>query len=211
MAEQHPSNPAKRRRVSLLQSDSTSSAALFLELPHIRVENQTSSNGKESNEVHKDPGITISSTSKLAGQTVAPFLAQHIPEQYAPLGGQTDRNGVPIADPNSKFCYRHRPDLKCRRQANEPSMDQLQHVSSQQLLNVLNVTNWFDRRLRPYRKVTSRVLRMFGRCFQQRHPNIDSSCFKASLHNAAFHNCPTFQHMFANLSALTSSPPFRRN
>ncbi|MCJ1438419.1 hypothetical protein MMC27_007807 [Xylographa pallens] len=129
MAEQQPNNPAKRRRLSLLQSDPTGSAALFLELPpHIRVEDQNCRNEKESNEIHEDTGITISSTSKLAGQTVAPFLAQHIPEQYAPLGGQTDRNGVPIADPNSKFCYRHRPDLKCRRQANEPSMDQLQHA-----------------------------------------------------------------------------------
>ncbi len=35
----------------------------------------------------KDTSIGISATSKLAGQTVAPFLAKHIPGQYAPLGG----------------------------------------------------------------------------------------------------------------------------
>src|SRR5271156_1261320 len=29
-----------------------------------------------------DPTITIISTTRIAGQTVAPFLAKHIPEQY---------------------------------------------------------------------------------------------------------------------------------
>jgi len=73
----------------------------------------------------KDKSITIQSTAKHARQTVAPFLAKHIPSQYAPLG----KNGMPAGetkDPNSKFCYRHRPDMLCRRQADEPSMDKLQ-------------------------------------------------------------------------------------
>ena len=72
--------------------------------------------------------ITISATSKLAGQIVAPFLAKHIPDQYAPLGGMDSSGSPKVKDSNTKYCYRHRPDLKCRRQANEPSMDQLQHV-----------------------------------------------------------------------------------
>ncbi|MCJ1287048.1 hypothetical protein MMC26_006395 [Xylographa opegraphella] len=128
MADQQSHNSAKRRRLSSLQNEQTGSAALFLELPpRIRVDDQRFRKDKDSSEVHKDTGITISSTSKLAGQTVAPFLAQHIPEQYAPLGGQRSRKGASTADSNSKFCYRHRPDLKCRRQADEPSMDQLQH------------------------------------------------------------------------------------
>ncbi|KAG6985299.1 E3 ubiquitin ligase complex SCF subunit sconB [Physcia stellaris] len=71
--------------------------------------------------------ITISATSKLAGQIVAPFLAKHIPDQYAPLGGMDSSGSPKVKDSNTKYCYRHRPDLKCRRQANEPSMDQLQH------------------------------------------------------------------------------------
>jgi F-box/WD-40 domain protein MET30 len=65
---------------------------------------------------------------KLAGKNVAPFLAKHIPEQYAPLGSQTGQL-VEISSANSKYCYRHRPDLKCRRQADEPTMDKLQRVS----------------------------------------------------------------------------------
>lgn len=73
--------------------------------------------------------ISISASSKQAGQTVAPFLAKHIPEQYAPGGGLDSSGNAKVKDPNTKYCYRHRPDLKCRRQADEPSMDQLQHVS----------------------------------------------------------------------------------
>nr|POF22187.1 putative e3 ubiquitin ligase complex scf subunit sconb [Quercus suber] len=88
------------------------------------------------------PAISLPSTSKQAEQTVAPFLTKHIPEQYNPVsaqraaavaaaavgpqGQETEEQAQPA--PNStKFCYRHRPDLKCRRQANEPSMEQLQN------------------------------------------------------------------------------------
>lgn len=63
----------------------------------------------------------------LANESVAPFLARHIPEQYAPLGSR-DNELAESNKANSKYCYRHRPDLKCRRQADEPSMDKLQRV-----------------------------------------------------------------------------------
>lgn len=79
----------------------------------------------DSRDDEMDPTISISSTSRIAGQTVAPFLAKHIPEQYAPLGLQTksvEKN------PSTKFCYRHRPDLLCRKTADEPSMENLQRV-----------------------------------------------------------------------------------
>jgi F-box/WD-40 domain protein MET30 len=75
-----------------------------------------------------DSTITISSTTKLAGQTVAPFLAKHIPEQYAPLGLGPQPATSSRKDPNTKFCYRHRPDSKCRRTADEPTMENLQRV-----------------------------------------------------------------------------------
>ena len=76
-----------------------------------------------SPDIVKDRSITIASTAKLASQRVAPFLAKHIPDQYAPLGsGSKGHNG----DLNSKYCYRHRPDMLCRRQPDEVSMDQLQ-------------------------------------------------------------------------------------
>jgi F-box/WD-40 domain protein MET30 len=73
-----------------------------------------------------DATITISLTSKQAEKTVAPFLAKHIPEQYAPMGSRP----APEArkDPNTRYCYRHRPDAKCRRTADEPTMEILQRV-----------------------------------------------------------------------------------
>lgn len=87
----------------------------------------------DSNHHGADSTITISSTSKLAGQMVAPFLAKHIPEQYAPLGVQHEPTTTSIRkDPNTKYCYRHRPDSKCRRTADEPRMENLQRVGSPQ-------------------------------------------------------------------------------
>lgn len=80
---------------------------------------------------HPETHIGLSAISKLAGQQVAPFLAKHIPQQYHPLGGGNSPPGPQSsAEPksNTKYCYRHRPDLKCRRQVDEPSMDELQNV-----------------------------------------------------------------------------------
>lgn len=77
-----------------------------------------------------DPTITLSSTNKVAGMTVAPFLAKHIPEQYAPMGLATASKSTTQTDPNTKYCYRHRPDSKCRRTADEPTMENLQRVCS---------------------------------------------------------------------------------
>ncbi|KAH6668788.1 WD40-repeat-containing domain protein [Halenospora varia] len=79
-----------------------------------------------------DTTITLSSTDKVAGQTVTPFLAKHIPEQYAPLGPQSQpesgnsRELTKKKNPNTKYCYRHRPDSKCSRTADEPTMENLQ-------------------------------------------------------------------------------------
>ncbi|KAF2789839.1 WD40 repeat-like protein [Melanomma pulvis-pyrius CBS 109.77] len=71
---------------------------------------------------HKDNAF-VNSASKKIEKMITPYLAQHIPQQYNPLGGTTQ--DVP-ANANTKYCYRHRPDLLCRRQADEPSMEQLQ-------------------------------------------------------------------------------------
>lgn len=76
---------------------------------------------------HYSSRATPTTPAKLANKNVAPFLAKHIPEQYAPLGSRAGEQSDSYKA-NSKYCYRHRPDLKCRRQADEPSMDKLQHV-----------------------------------------------------------------------------------
>lgn len=62
--------------------------------------------------------------SRKIEKMITPYLAQHIPQQYNPLGSAD----VPPGHGNTRYCYRHRPDLLCRRQADEPSMEQLQQV-----------------------------------------------------------------------------------
>jgi hypothetical protein len=61
--------------------------------------------------------------SKQIGKMMTPYLAQHIPQQYNPQGLD-----APDSTADTKYCYRHRPDLLCRRQADEPSMQELQDV-----------------------------------------------------------------------------------
>lgn len=69
-------------------------------------------------------------TAENVKKGVGPFLSKHIPEQYAPQGpqGQQDTQQDESEKGNTKYCYRHRPDIKCRRQADEPTMEQLQKV-----------------------------------------------------------------------------------
>ncbi|KAI5855099.1 WD40 repeat-like protein [Durotheca rogersii] len=64
----------------------------------------------------------------LMGQAVTPFLREHIPGLYAPIGKPDlpSMASLKIKDPNSKYCYRHRPDSKCRRAADETKMGIIQ-------------------------------------------------------------------------------------
>ncbi|KAF8473970.1 quinon protein alcohol dehydrogenase-like superfamily [Kalaharituber pfeilii] len=62
-----------------------------------------------------------STATESVSKDVAPFLTKHIPEQYASALPQDDSK-----QGSTKYCYRHRPDVKCRRQADEMSMDLLQ-------------------------------------------------------------------------------------
>lgn len=86
--------------------------------------------------------------SHLVGKTVSPFLKEHIPGLYAPIGknakqdeGADSTTVVRQTDPNSKFCYRHRPDSKCRRAADETKMGIIQSVSSASPLSKLQLTD----------------------------------------------------------------------
>ncbi|KAL8646012.1 MAG: hypothetical protein Q9210_006382 [Variospora velana] len=123
--------PTKRRKISVDRNDQSSPFAFPLRHDHDRLGSFTSSSHafyEGTPKGHAGTNISISANPKLAGQTVAPFLAEHIPSQYARSGGMSTSNKSSSAhNPNTKYCYRHRPDLKCRRQADEPSMDQLQH------------------------------------------------------------------------------------
>lgn len=125
----HADGSAKRRKISPatdewldsfalpFQPDEHEDSLLSSKVPHEGILNH-----------HDAANISLSRNPRFAGQTVAPFLAEHIPDQYNPLGVSPTSVESTRRNPNSKYCYRHRPDLKCRRQANEPSMDQLHHV-----------------------------------------------------------------------------------
>ncbi|KAF1919500.1 WD40-repeat-containing domain protein [Ampelomyces quisqualis] len=66
------------------------------------------------------------------GQMMTPYLAHHIPHQYNPQGADPDGHDAPRSTADTKYCYRHRPDLLCRRQADEPSMKELQDQLQQE-------------------------------------------------------------------------------
>ncbi|KAL5118665.1 hypothetical protein ACEQ8H_003342 [Pleosporales sp. CAS-2024a] len=80
---------------------------------------------------------------KQMGKMMSPYLTHHIPQQYNPQGADSHSRQVPHSTANTKYCYRHRPDLLCRRQADEPTMQELQdelqqesHVDQQSIANV---------------------------------------------------------------------------
>ncbi|KAH7392453.1 sulfur metabolite repression control protein-like protein SconB [Phaeosphaeria sp. MPI-PUGE-AT-0046c] len=84
--------------------------------------------------------------SNKIGKMMTPYLAQHIPHQYNPQG--MDGQDAPPSNANTKYCYRHRPDLLCRRQADEPSMkelqDELQQESQVDQQSIANVWSLFS-------------------------------------------------------------------
>ncbi|KAI1344181.1 WD40 repeat-like protein [Xylariaceae sp. FL0016] len=67
-------------------------------------------------------------SQQFMGQTVTPFLREHIPGLYAPIGKPDLPSMINFKnkDPNSKYCYRHRPDSKCRKAADESKMALIQ-------------------------------------------------------------------------------------
>ncbi|KAG9257166.1 WD40-repeat-containing domain protein [Emericellopsis atlantica] len=82
-----------------------------------------------------DPSRLIRMPTDLVGKHVSPFLKEHIPGIYAPIGKQIPEDSIATdskannnvqKDPNTRFCYRHRPDSKCRRAADENKMGIIQ-------------------------------------------------------------------------------------
>lgn len=71
-------------------------------------------------------------STTLVSHTVTPFLKDHIPRVYAPLAkSNPETSGIKTQNKdavNSRFCYRHRPDSKCRRAADESKMVSIQNV-----------------------------------------------------------------------------------
>lgn len=190
-------HPAKRRRISLdgegiashLQNRPVQSTYTYRESESSSLlsqdffaQDQPENDGKCSN-------TTI---TKFNGQTIAPFLARHIPAQYAPLGNSEKSKDSAISEnPNTRYCYRHRPDLKCRRQVNEPSMDQLQHVSwSLSIDKHMGHPLIEPRNSKPSHRQTNKASLTSGLSSQLHLPSTEILFSKASLLNVASLNCP---------------------
>lgn len=106
------STRSRRPSTTMLVSPDPSEDNLF-ERRHLAVESE-------------DEEIAIQTNSKAAGQSVTPYLQKYVPQTYNPVGGQISRSPM-TSKANTKYCNRHRPDIKCRRQADEPTMEQLQN------------------------------------------------------------------------------------
>jgi F-box/WD-40 domain protein MET30 len=89
-----------------------------------RVRHRRGEEGEQ--DVDQNISFVNKNTSTKIEKMMAPYLAQHIPQQYNPLGGAGEQH-LP-GHGNTKYCYRHRPDMLCRKQADEPTMEQLQDV-----------------------------------------------------------------------------------
>jgi hypothetical protein len=137
---------------------------------------------------------------------IPPYLKQHIPNQYNPLGGGRDGKNTTSATANTKYCYRHRPDLLCRRQADEPSMEQLQVVCTSPL-TPSSATDG-NRNLAENHRPTSRASPTCGRSSPPRPLVIATSCCKASSPNAAFPSSPSSPRPSATSSRSTFSPHY---
>ncbi|KAK7756133.1 hypothetical protein SLS62_001725 [Diatrype stigma] len=81
-------------------------------------------------EEEEDASRLPTMSQHLTGQMVTPYLREHIPGIYAPIGKPDSLAMVnsTTKDPNSKYCYRHRPDSKCRRAADQDKMALIQSV-----------------------------------------------------------------------------------
>lgn len=188
-------HPAKRRRISL---DGEGIATHLHNRPiqstTYRESESSSSLSQDffTQEPEDDGKCSNTTITKFTGQTIAPFLARHIPAQYAPLGGSENSKDPAISEnPNTRYCYRHRPDLKCRRQVNEPSMDQLQHVSwSLSIDKYMGHPLIEPRNSKPSHRQTSKASLMYGLSSPLHLPNTEISFSKASLLNVASLNCP---------------------
>lgn len=209
-SDHHYQSPAKRRRVSmpkpgfLVPSLSLFSDSALEDGASIGTVNAAGDACEDVNE-----NIGLSATSKQAGQTVAPFLARHIPDQYAPMGGLDAAGKAMRKDPNTKFCYRHRPDLKCRRQVNEPSMDQLQHVRYRSVVEKAMLISARSSKILPQR--TNKPSLMYGPSFRLHQPSKGTSSYRAYSHNVVSLNSHIYRPAFANSYGSTFCQRFQQN
>lgn len=108
------------------QTDSTNSAVDRARLKELNCER------RRPEEELDDKSRLVTMPSNLVVQTVTPFLKEHVPNLYAPVSkieaSYARESSVLHKNFNSKYCYRHRPDSKCRKAADEDKMAMIQTV-----------------------------------------------------------------------------------
>lgn len=109
-------------------------------------------------------------------QSMTPFLREHIPTLYAPISKPDLPSMVNLKDkdPNSKYCYRHSPDSKCRRAADESKMALIQSV--RQCLDMLHHHYLIRlyRNSKPFLQEIAKLSQMSGRYFPRHRRNNES-------------------------------------
>lgn len=106
---------------------------LFIDGPRPDIQDHTSiQQPSRTEEEDRDRSRLAKMPTDLVGQSVSPFLKEHIPST---VGKQTQDGHTtfdlslegPRPKPsNTRFCYRHSPDSKCRRAADETKMGMIQ-------------------------------------------------------------------------------------
>ncbi|KAF2743353.1 F-box/WD repeat-containing protein pof1 [Sporormia fimetaria CBS 119925] len=131
----------------LAESSSTSASPSALlpghghETPLVRSRNDEANTAAVSDET-----LVNKSATKSLNKMITPYLTQYIPKQYNPIGAGAE--DAPLPSTNTAYCYRHRPDMLCRKQADEPTMEQLQkelaRESQQDQQSIANVWSLFS-------------------------------------------------------------------
>lgn len=96
--------------------------------PAVAEKDKTNNQRLRTEEVERSRSLNsvTNMSSSLIGKTVTPFLKEHIPSIYAPVGKHQNEEIAKEKEPNTRYCYRHRPDSKCRRAADEAKMVMIQ-------------------------------------------------------------------------------------
>ncbi len=122
---------ADRAPSSAANDDNARKASLLT--PTLSTTTSTSQANTEQDCDRRRPGeentqSRLTMSSQLMSKTVTPFLKDHIPGLYSPLSKRGTIEGMERQnkDPNSRYCYRHRPDIKCHRAADESKMVRIQ-------------------------------------------------------------------------------------
>lgn len=117
----------KPATLSTIRTQQPLPAPKLAEEPSMKPSRENCDRRRPGEDASRLPNISQQSMS----QSVTPFLREHIPSLYAPIGKPDLPSMVSLKnkDPNSKYCYRHRPDSKCRRAADESKMALIQRVS----------------------------------------------------------------------------------